>query len=234
MVPFIIICFTIVVFIGTVIISYRKKDAIFFLKIFAILLIMLAIVSPWWAVHGESYDPCIETSTKLYLMPTKMVTITSNDNATVGELTPLDENLKKEINILFITVAVEFLFVMDLLPMLMFIGFIFIIASIILKRYSKNRLSLVVFFFAILTFIGSIVVFSYSMSELANQTVGSFIGEGNIDVIIPGEEMYEKVSSSWGPGTGFYLLMCSIGVLIFASYSDFKMIFLKIVKRIKR
>ena len=116
----------------------------------------------------------------------------------------------------------------------MIIWFILIIASIILKNYSKNRMAFVIFILAIILLIGSFGAFSYAMSELANQTVGSFFGDGNIDVIISGEEMYETISCSWGPSIGFYLLMCSIGVLIFVSYSDFKRIIFKILKKIKK
>jgi len=89
-----------------------------------------------------------------------------------------------------------------------------------------------VFILAILIYIGSIVVFSYAMSELANETVGSFIGDGNLDVSIPGEKLYETISCSWGPSIGFYLLLCSIGVLIFAFYLiTRKTIFKKLKKR---
>ena len=84
--PAVITGLTIILIIGIAFLSYRKKDVTFFLKILAILIVVLAIVSPWWALHGSSSDPYIETSTKLFLMPTKMVIITSDDNVTAGEL----------------------------------------------------------------------------------------------------------------------------------------------------
>ena len=87
--PSIIIGLTTIAFIGVAVLSYRKKDMVFFLKILAILLVIVAIVSPWWVQEGSSSNPYLETSTKLYLTPTKMVTISSNENATVGEVLPL-------------------------------------------------------------------------------------------------------------------------------------------------
>ncbi len=232
--PYLIIGFTTILLIGVAVIGYRRKNAMFFLKILAVSLVAIAIVSPWWAIQGSSSDSQLDTSTNLFMVPTKMVTITSSNNVLSGELPQLDDTLKREIDLLFTTVVVEFLFVMELLTSIMIIGIIFVIASLILDRYSKKRLSFLVFLLTILIFVGSIVVFSYAMSELANQTVGSFIGGGNLDVNIPGEKLYETISCSWGPSIGFYLLLCSIAILIFVSYSDFRTIILKILKKIKR
>jgi hypothetical protein len=39
--------------------------------------------------------------------------------------------------------------------------------------------------------------------------VGSFIGQGTLDVNIPGGNSY-SVNSQWGPGTGFYLIIFAI------------------------
>ena len=229
--PFIIIGLTTIVFIGVAVISYRKKDAMFFIKILAVLLAVVAIVSPWWAIHGSSSDSNLETSTKLFLMPTKMVEITSNDNVTAGELLPLDGNLKKEFNLLFTTMVIEFSFAIDLLPMIIVVGIMFIISSLILNRYFKRGLPIVALLSAIIFFIGSIVMFSVAMSELGNITVGSFIGKGNLNIGIPGEKLSETISCSWDLSIGFYLLLCSIVILIIAFYLDIRMTILKKPKK---
>jgi len=231
--PIIIIGLTTVVLIGVAVISYRKKDAMFFIKILVILLAVVALVSPWWAVYGSSSDPHLETSTRLFLMPTKMVEITSNDNVTAGELLPLDGNLKKEFDILFTTVVIEFSFVIDLLPMITIVGIIFIISSLILSRYFKRSLPLVVLLSAIISFIGSIAMFSVAMTELGNVTVGSFIGEGNLNINIPGEKLSESISCSWGPSIGFYLLLCALVILIIALCFDIRKTILNL-KKIKQ
>ena len=208
--PIITIASTVIILIGVAFLSYRKKDTLFFFKILAVSLAIIAIVSPWWTINGSSSGPHFETSTNMFLMPTEMVTITSNTNVTAGELASLDE---------------RFTSVIDLLPTLMTVGFICIISSIILDRYSKRRLSLLVFFLAIVIFVGSIVIFSYAMSELAKVGVGSFIGNGNLDVHILGEKMYETLSCNWGPSLGFYLLLISTIVLAFVAILKLKKLY---------
>jgi hypothetical protein len=222
--PSIAIGLTTIVLVGVAVISYRRKNAMFFLKILAVALAVIAIVSPWWAVYGSSSDSQTETSTKLFLMPTKMVIITSNDNVTAGRLMPLDGNLKKEFDLLFTTVVIEFEFVIDLLPMTIVVAIIFIISSLIITMYYKRSLPLVVLLSAIIFLAGSIVMFSLAMSELTNFTVGSFIGDGNLNIGIPGEKLSETIFCSWGPNIGFYLILGSIIILLFTFYLNLKKI----------
>ena len=220
--PSIITSLIIILLAGVAFLSYRKKDAMFFLKILAISLVIMAIVSPWWELHGSSSDPYIETSTKLFITPAKMVTITSNDNVTIGEPYLLGDEFSAEVDLLFTTVVVGFISAIELLPTVMIVGIICIISSLILTNFSKRRLSFVVFLLAIILFIGTIAVFSYAMSELASASIGSFIGEGNLGVSMPGEESYDTVFCSWGPNIGFYLLLVAIGILIFTIASNIR------------
>ena len=197
--PIIIIVVMTIFFIGVGFISYRKKNLGFFLKIFAITLAIIAIVSPWWGISGSSSNSHLETSTKLYLVPTEMATITSNNNVTAGELSSLDE---------------RFTSVIGLFPIMISISIIFILANLILIKYNKRKTSFLAFLLALLFVIGSNVVFFYAMSQLAEITVGNFFGSGNVEFSIPGENMYETISSSWGPDIGFYLLFGAAVVLI--------------------
>ena len=61
-----------------------------------------------------------------------------------------------------------------------------------------------------LSLIVSILIFSIGMNELAEVGIGSFIGEGYLEVNIPGEEFTETILCSWGPNIGFYLYVLSI------------------------
>ena len=51
------------------------------------------------------------------------------------------------------------------------------------------------------------------MSVLAGVGVGSFAGEGIIDISIPGLESVTQINCLWGPTTGFYLELISIFTL---------------------
>jgi len=230
--PSLIMGLVIISLVGVAVFSFKRKDLKLFLKIFAISLAVVAIVSPWWGVYGSDTDSSLETSTNLYLMPTKMVEITSNGNVTAGDLLPLDGSLKKEIDLLFTKVTFEFEVVMDLIPIAMIIGSIFVIFSFILKYYSKRRLSLLFSLLTIIIFIGSIAIFTYATSELANQSVGGFLGNGDIDISIPGEKSYVTMFCNWGPGLAFYLLLFSNIILIAVFCSNIKRAFFKILKNI--
>jgi len=56
-----------------------------------------------------------------------------------------------------------------------------------------------------LAFIGSLLIFILGMSILSGIGMGSFIGDGNVDVSIPGEGAFSSIFCSWGASLGFYL-----------------------------
>ena len=56
------------------------------------------------------------------------------------------------------------------------------------------------------------------MSEFSNVIVGGLSGNGDIGVLIPGEGVYETMSSSWGLGIGFYLMLIAMVILFSAGF----------------
>ena len=46
--------------------------------------------------------------------------------------------------------------------------------------------------FTLFLFVMSIFIFTYGMNELAEVGIGSFIGEGSLDINIPGEEKTQR------------------------------------------
>ncbi len=206
-IPFIVIALAILFLAFAVVFAYKKKNILLFLKILAIVLAVIAIVSPWWTMQGNTSDPHLETSTKLFMMPTEMTTLTSNNNLTAGEASILDE---------------KYTFVVDLLPLSIIAGILCLLVPIILKRYIKGKLSFLILLLVLIIFIGTIVIFSYATSEMANATVGSLYGSGNLDISIPGENNYEVMSCSWGPDLSFYLFLSSIIILIIVLWLNIK------------
>ncbi len=182
----------------SVLISFRKKDLGFFLKFFVIGITIIALFLPWWSINGSSNNQS-ETYTNLFLIPVKMVTIFSNENVSAGEIASLNET---------------FTFAINLIPIIIVIGFLCIVTSMILDKYNKKRFSLIVFVLGLIIFIGSIFTFTYAVSEFTNTTVGGFYGESYLDIVIPGEKMYVTIPCSWGPSAGFYLLCISIAFLM--------------------
>jgi len=193
-------------------ISLKIKRPKMFLKVLAICLILITIMSPWWAIDS-SKEKSFDSNTKLYLNPTKMIELTKTDNVTAGSQYELDSDLKKEVDILFTTIEVGFLGIMGIISNIVILSIIIIALSIILKQFSKNKLSVLFLFLSIILLIFSIATFTVAMSEFAGSTVGSFIGSGDLDVSIPGQDSYMTVLSSWGPDISFYLIIGSIFVI---------------------
>ena len=221
-IPTIIIILSLLTLLGFGYSCYKRKNKMLFFKGLAIILAVIAIVSPWWALHGENSDPHLETTTKVYLRPTEMITITSNQNFTVGERGQIAESFAYEFDLIIAKVELEFVSVMDLLPLILLIGFVFMFISLIFKIYPRKRLSLLAFFIAIVFFIGTIFAFTLGMSILGGETVGSFIGNGSLEVTIPGQKGSVGIYSSWGPSIGYYLVLIATIILIACFFVEIK------------
>ena len=167
----------------------KKYDTGF--KLFIIGLIIIAIISPWWALSGDKYN--VITSTETYLVPAKIISITSSNDVFGGEINQVPDEVPLALNLLAI--------ILCLTGLLIFVG-IFIKNRF--KRISK-ALSFTVFLLLIIV----LVLFFLVMSQITMIGVGSFIGSGDIDTSLPGIAGSQEIPSSWGPGIGFYLIILS-------------------------
>jgi len=152
----------------------------------------ISIMFPWWILQGASST--VETSTNMFFIPVELVTITTSTGIIGGELAYLPD---------------IFVYAIFLITVLTAIGCFLILGSIIIKKFNI-KLSYLSIVLALILFIGSILIFSYAMSQLAEVGIGSFMGEGDIDVKIPGEDTVSTILCSWGPTTGFFLFSFSI------------------------
>jgi len=200
-----VILTSMVLLIGIAYLSYKKRNTLFFFKILAIYLVFIAIVSPWWAVDGLSNGA--STHTKMFLLPTNMVTITSMDNISAGEIIVLDETFESTMN---------------QLPIILIAALTCIFISMFLKKFEKTKTSTLLFLISVFLLSTVLIVFTYGMSEFTKVTVGGFIGESNLDIAIPGENMYRTIQCTWGPSIGFYLILFSTIFLWFFMVIDIK------------
>jgi uncharacterized protein (TIRG00374 family) len=199
--PIIIIFASVIIALLGIVVALRKKNIMSFIKLLAIALVTASTAYPWWILQGSSSSPFVETISKFFLLPTELVTITSSSNVVAGELASLPELL---VNVMF------------LIPIILTIGCVLIGINMILNQYNKRRYLTISLFLGFLMFIGSLFVVFYALSELTNVGVGSFIGEGNVDVSIPGEGIRTALFSSWGPGFGFYLCCIAVTLILLA------------------
>jgi hypothetical protein len=184
--------------IATAFFSYRKNDIVFLLTGIVVALVVISIVSPWWAIQGSSSE--VGTSSKLYLIPARLVTITSSSDVIAGELTSLDETILSGLNSVFLLAVV---------------GCILVPISLFFRWWNKNSYSSAFLLIGAATFICSLAVFFYRISDVVSIGLGSSFGNGNLNINVPGEEMYVQIFCSWGPSIGFYLCLVSV-VIIFS------------------
>jgi len=193
---------TLIVYLGlvlvicTLVFSLWKKKITFCLKFITIGLLLIALVSPWWALSGEKAT--ISTTTNTYVVPPQIITLTTSSNAIGGEISVVPEEVTMVLSVLSLLVAVT--------------CFVLFLSLLIMKRLRKT--TMILSFFSIVILFLSLIIFVYAFSQLTQVGVGSFMGSGNLDITIPGEVEQTTISCSWGPGTGFYLLIPSFILLI--------------------
>ncbi len=178
--------------------AYHPKKLIVFIMLVAVCLSLIAVVSPWWGVANEGNTANVETSTSLFLWPTELVTVTSTDEVTAGETAVLDG--------LFIQAVA-------MVQWAIVVGSILLIASIITKRSKRRWWSSLLLGGSVVLFVGSLALFIYSTSQLAEIGVGSFSGSGEVTVAIPGQSTCE-IGCTWGPSSGFYLFAGTTSIIL--------------------
>jgi hypothetical protein len=177
--------------------SIMKKDPFYFLVVLVLGVSVAGIVSPWWALQGSSSN--VQTSSVLYLIPLDLITTTKTSQFIGGELAFFPE---------------VFTTVMMMIPILTVIICLLAILILVLNHIHKKRWQSYLMIGALILLLCSLVLFISAMSAFAEVGVGSFIGQGTLDISIPGEESVVPVLCQWGPGIGFWLYMVSVVILI--------------------
>jgi hypothetical protein len=179
--------------------SIKKKDPILLLSLLAVCLAVVACVLPWWSLAGRSSEA--NTSSVLYLVPPQLVTITRTASVVTGELAYAPD--------LFITV-------MAVIPAVIAFGCLLCFASLAFKRIDKKRIQLLLILAGILLFVGSLTAFSFAITTYSQAGVGSFLGEGTVDVSVPGINTPVPILCHWGPAEGFIVFIVTIIILLAA------------------
>ena len=184
------LCIASIFFLAFLLIS-KKIHFRLFISSLAFLLLILSIISPWWYLHGKGDG---DVTTKVYLIPPKMVTIGKMQDAINGEMAILPSQFK---TMLYIVLS-------------------FLVISTLFLFFIKRKLILLSIFLVV----GAILLFSYGMNAFSNVTTGSFFGEGYISISLPGssEETFKCI---WLPGSGYFLSILSLMILIAPLFKKF-------------
>jgi len=185
-----------IVFVGFVF-SIMKKDPLTFLLFLMMSILIIAILLPWWSLQGSSLD--VQTTSTLYLVPLELVSTTTTSQVITGELAFFPE--------IFISVMTAILI---LTGIIIFLG----ISTLMLNRMNKKQWQNILLIGALILLLCSLVLFIGTMSAFTEVGVGSFIGQGTLDVSVQGEDVVVPVLCQWGPGGGFWLYVSSSLILI--------------------
>jgi hypothetical protein len=184
--------------------SYFKKDKMYFVIIFIVTIGIISLFSPWWMIHGSSSS--LETTTKMFIIPLELITIVTTSNVITGEFAYLPD---------------QFINYVGLIPILTIISYLIICIGLFFYNRDKKKYFNVSIFISFIFMIISILIFFIGMSTLTEVGIGSFIGEGPLDISISSKETVSSLSSKWGPNLGFYLYIISIivnGLIIIINF----------------
>jgi hypothetical protein len=190
------LCFILIILAFIIYIWKRNLDKT--LKIIAITLIFFSLFSPWWILNGE--EALVKTTTKTFLIPQKIITLSSSTNVLGGEISQVPDEVTDVLGILMI---------------LLIISCLLIFFSIFTKR-KYRKITIILSILSIILIILTISIFYYTLSQLTEIGIGSFIGGGEIEITIPGSAETKLLNCNWGPGIGFFLSLAII--IIFAIY----------------
>ena len=159
------------------------------LKVVAVGVLLIALVSPWWVLHGETST--VSTTTNTLVIPPQIVTLTKTSNATGGEISAVPK---------------EVTMVLGLLSLLVAVACILILVSLV-TNLRLRKTTMLVSLLGIVVLLLALIVFYYAFSQVTQVGVGSFMGSGTLDVSLPGGTEQLKVPCTWGPSMGLYLVV---------------------------
>ena len=185
--------------IGTLGFLLWKRQVTIGVKLITIGLLIIALISPWWALSGGTGT--VSTTTNTMVIPPKLITLTKSSNATGGEIS---------------AVPSEVTMVLGLLSMLVGVACLLIFFSLLTEK-KLRKITMIISVLSIVVILLTVVVFYYALSQLTQVGVGSFMGSGTLDISVPGQSVQTAVPCSWGPSISFYLLIVSL-VLLMAAF----------------
>ncbi len=188
--------FGFIVAIGGVLYFGWKRDYKTALKVLIVGLLIVSLVSSWWMVSGQENG--VSTETKTLLIPSKIVTVTEASEGIGGEVSMVPEEVTMVLNLVFMLV----------------VGAIIVVLVTIFTQNRFKKTNIMLSIVGLVLLFVAVFVFHFGISQLAEVSVGDFMGSGDLDVSIPGGETL-SVDSSWGPGLGFIFGVISLAILVF-------------------
>ncbi len=195
-----------IISIALLFIFVRKMTPYEIFIISGVVLLMLSTLYPWWHMEGNGG---VDVSTNVYLIPAKMVTMGTGNGFINGEVASLPS--------LFSTMILSVIAMLSLAS-------ISLLAFVVFRK--KFVLLAAIAFSAL-----PVITFSYGMSRITDATTGSFWGEGELGISLPG--MSEMViHCNWHPSVGYYIAILGAIISLASFIFAFRHSFPKVLKRL--
>jgi hypothetical protein len=205
-IPLVVFLFSIIFIAIFCILLYTKKiDIGCFIRFIALILIVLALLQPWWGFYGISTSPTVEYTSQLFVSPQVMIEQTTYPDTVKYELAEMPEMYVGVLEKIFIVI----LFTTLILS-----------ASFILEKFEKKKSLFFVDFLCLIVFLVVLSVFITATIRLAEIIIGDVFGSGPMSVSI--NEQFITMQSSWGFSTGFYLYLVAILLVLFRVFFSIK------------
>jgi len=187
------------IIIALAIFLWKKISLSIFTKMLVIVLLILALVMPWWYLNGTNHKASVEYNINIYPWSQKIVSKTTFEGNKYLELSTVPD------------IVNQFLMGVLLLTILC----IFCIAvSIIFDILKKYKLEKIMAFGTIIILVVVILLFGYGIDQLSAVGIGSICGSDQISINIPYSAEYIDINASWCFSIGFYLCLISLLALI--------------------
>jgi hypothetical protein len=207
-----IITILMVLFLGAVLVpTVLKRFSIpSFFKCLAVVLIVLALFQPWWGFSGSGSTSAAQRNTTLYVNPGVMIESTSYNGRTSLDIAEMPD--------IFIS------FLGLIVPAVVITGLV-LCSSVLLKKLKKRNYSFLFSLGSVVLFIIVLTAFFIGTQKLCETSIGPVQGQGMINVTIGASKI--PMQSSWGFGSGFYLIIFATCLTVLAVILEFRLIFMK-------
>jgi len=170
-----------------------------FVKAIPIILLITALIMPWWQLSGSAQDMSVDHEINTYPLSQKIISKTTVDGNSYLEISTAPE------------IVEQFLMIVLILTMICILCVAF---SIVFEVLEKPRMEKLLVYSSIVLTIIVIVIFIYGMNQLSTIGIGSMYGEGILSIDIPYSADCVNINASWYMAIGFYLCILSILALI--------------------
>jgi len=192
--PPVIIAVSAAVFLAAALLAILRKIRLrtVFLTL-AFVLMLLAIVQPWWELAGTSTAPSATRHIAMFVQPGVLMETITNPTTTERTMSLMPQQFTSFLGLIIIGLIVT-------------CGVVLVAIGVSLQK--KHIYSLIIQLVLIGLLVSIAAVYVYGTAILTDIGIGSLQGSGPLQITVDGMDL--TIPSSWGLSTGFYLIILAV------------------------